>query len=374
MRRALIVAVLLCAVFGVSAAAAPRRAYACSGPSLTFESLADTLAGTDAAVMGTLRGMDGATIGLDVDTYYKAPPEGRPSRLVVNNLRQDGWPDCSSRPLRMRQFQDETPVIAFLKADEQGVGAQWRGARKQGTGVFPLVDGGFRIWRIASDGYTFVTAAEFDAEMARIGFPGTKPDATTPPERPLAPTSPLTCLYDPPTIESLTAAATLVGVGTLVERTPDVVTYSIDEPLKGATGSTTVRVNNHWFTGGLSDCNEQVGAGNRILDYHEPAFMFLAPDTNGVGADWRPVGIDAVGLFLPGDIPWPNASGDGPLAFETISSEVRKLAQPEPVTPAAPPAKASRDSAGADPWIWPAVALVAVAATGGLALLWLRRR
>jgi hypothetical protein len=358
----------------------PGEARACSGPLLTFEYLADTVRSSDVVAIGTLRGSDGATIGLDVEAYYKAP-DGRPPRLIVNNLQQQGWPDCTSRPLRMRMYEDGTPVLAVLKTDDQGTGAHWRGALKQGGGIMPLRDGRVVLWKTSSDSYWVATRTEFDAEMAKIGALATKPDPATPPERPLAPTSPLTCMYDPPSIESLTTAATIVGIGVVTERTADIVTFRVDEPLKGATGPTTARVNNHYFAGGLSDCREEVSGSNRIMNDREPAFLFLVKDTSGGGADWRPVGIDAAGMFLWGDIPWPNAERTGPLNFEAVRAEVLKFAAvaPEAPTPSRAPPPASvtpdRDTSGDEPWLWTAVALVAVAAAiGGLVFRRLRRR
>lgn len=361
----------------IMAALRPGEAAACSGPPFSFEYLADTVRFSDVVAIGTLNGSDGATIGLDVDAYYKAP-EGRPPRLIVNNLRQQGWPDCTSRPLRMRTFPEGTPVLVFLKADDQGIGARWRGAMLQGSGIMPLRDGRIVHWEPIPNGYSDQPAsrAEFDAEMAKIGAPATKPNPATQAERPLVPTSPLTCLYDPPSIQSLTAAATLVGVGVVVGRTPDIVTFRVDEPLKGPTGSTTVRVNNHSFTGGLSNCREEVSGANRILNDREPAFLFLVMDTSGVGADWRPVGIDAQGMFLGGDIPWPNADRTGPLSFEAVRAEVLKLAPPAPaVTPPPPSAAQDRHTSGARPWLWAGLALgVAVTVFNGFVFFRLRRR
>ncbi len=354
----------------------PREAFACSGPPFSFEYLAGTVHLSDVVAIGTLRGNDGATIGLDVETYYKAP-EGRPPRLIVNNLRQEGWPNCLSTPLRMRMFDEGTQVLAFLKVDDQGIGARWRGAMLQGSGIMPLQDGRVVHLEMGTEHFErhVATRAEFDARMAESGFAASKPDASASGELPLVPTSPLTCLYDPPTIQSLTAEATLVGVGVVVERTPDVVTFRVDEPLKGATGTTTVRVNNHHFTGGLSDCNEQVGSGKRIWDDRGPVLLFLAKDTSGVGAEWRPTGIDAAGLFLSGDIPWKNAEGTGPLSFDAVGTEVLKFAAVAPQEPQPVPVTPRRDASGGQPWLWTAIALSAVAATaGGLTFLRLRRR
>lgn len=380
MRIALILALLGLAL---SAALRPGPALACSGPPFSFEYLADLVRNSDVVALGTLRGIDGATIGLDVDVYYK-PPEGSPPHLILNNLLQDGWPDCSSRPLRMRAFAEGTPVLVFLKRDEQGIGALWRGSLIQGRGVMPLRDGRAVHFEWNADRSHFELAvasrAELESELVKNGIVPSPPNPATPPERPVPPTSPYTCIHDPYTVASLTGLATIAGVGVIIERTPDVLTVRIDEPLKGGTGPLIVTVNNHWFTGGLSRCEERIGSENRVLSDRDPVLLFLEPDSSGIGAAWRPAGVDVAGLFLPGDIPWRNLGDTAPLTFADLRDEILRAAD-APAAEAHTPAIESPggatapggDGGSTSSWLLAAVAggLVAAAA---LVFLALRRR